>query len=138
MVSSIGADRVIDYTHEDFTIGDERYDVIIDSAVSHSISETRRALAPNGIYVLFGDSGGRLGGGFRRSLQTLLLAPIVRQTMRSFTMAPSRDDLQFLKELIEAGRVTPIIDRTYQLSDAPEALGYLATGHARGKVIITV
>jgi NADPH:quinone reductase-like Zn-dependent oxidoreductase len=138
MVRSIGADHVVDYTQEDFTKGEQRYDLIIDSAVSRSLSDCRRALTPEGTYVLFGDSGGKWAGGFSRTLRTLLLAPFLRQKMRAFTAKPNGEDLQFLKELIDSGKITPIIDRTYPLSEVPEAIRYLEEGHARGKVVITV
>jgi NADPH:quinone reductase-like Zn-dependent oxidoreductase len=133
MVRSIGADHVIDYTREDFTRSGKRYDLILDAAAYRSISDYRRALSLNGIYVLIGGSLGRL-------FQLLLLGPWFSMTghKMSFMMARiSKADLVFMKELLEAGKVVPVIDRRYPLSGVPDALRYLEEGHARGKVVIT-
>jgi NADPH:quinone reductase-like Zn-dependent oxidoreductase len=138
MVRSIGADRVIDYTQEDFARSGERYDVVLDSPANRSLSDCRRALTPKGTYVLVGDSGGRWIGGFSRSLKTLVLAPFVSQKMRAFVTMGKNEDLVAVRKLLEAGKVTPIIDREYPLSEVPKAIRYLAEGHARGKVVITM
>ncbi len=138
LVRSLGADHVVDYTTGDFTRNGVRYDLMVDSAVSRTLAECRRALTPEGTYVVFGDSGGHWVGGFRRVLQMRLAAPFVRQEMRSFVTAARGEDLIFLRELIEAGTITPVIDRTYPLAETPAALAYLEHGHARGKVVITV
>jgi NADPH:quinone reductase-like Zn-dependent oxidoreductase len=144
MVRSIGADHVIDYTQEDFTKSGERYDLIVDIPGNHSLSDSRRALTPDGTYVLighdlFGASGGRwLGSGIPRFLKLLVLSPFVSQDMGLRAQTGSKDHLVVLKELLEAGKVTPVIDRTFPLSEVPEAIRYLATGDAQGKIVITV
>ena len=133
MVRSIGADHVIDYTQQDFTRGGPRYDVIMDNVGSHSLSDTRRALTPQGVHI---PSSGHAGMGW--VIIAALTALFVRQQGSPFVAATTGKDLVTLKEFIEAGKVTPVIDRTYPLSDAPEAFRYLDEGHARGKVVITV
>jgi len=140
MVRSIGADRVIDYTREDFTRTGQRYDLIFQLAGTASPSACRRALTAAGRLVLSsGDSPGRIIGPVGRIIKALLLSPFIGgQTMRPLIAKPSSADLQFLRELIEAGRITPVIDRTYALSEAPDAIRYLETGRARGKVVISV
>jgi NADPH:quinone reductase-like Zn-dependent oxidoreductase len=139
LVRSLGADHVIDYTQDDFTRGEERYDLILQVAGTSSPSDCRRALTPNGTLVLIsGESDDRWIGPVDRIVKALLLSPFVSQRMVNFTVAPNQEDLQALKELIEAGKVTPVIDRTYSLSEAPEGIRYLEEGHARGKVVITV
>jgi len=138
-VRSIGADRVIDYTQDDFTQMDQRYDLILDTGGNRPLSQLRRALTPRGTLVIVGgEGGGRWFGGTDRQLRALLLSPFVRHNLRTFVAQSSREDLQFLKESIEAGKVTPVIDRTYPLSEVPEAVRYLAEGRARGKLVITV
>jgi NADPH:quinone reductase-like Zn-dependent oxidoreductase len=139
LVRSLGADHVVDYTHEDFAQGGQRYDIIFQVSGTRSPSDCRRALAPKGTLVLIsGDSEGHWIGPVARVVKALLLSPFVSQKMVTYTVKPNTVDLQFLKELIEAGKVTPVIDRTYSLSQVPDALGYLEEGHARGKVVITV
>ena len=139
MVRSIGANRVIDYTREDFTRTGQAYDLIFQLAGTASPSACRRALTPKCRLVLSsGDSPGRIVGPVARIIKAVLLSPFIGQTMRPLVAKPSSDDLQFLRELIEAGRVTPVIDRTYPLSAAPDAIRYLETGRARGKVVISV
>lgn len=139
MVRSLGADHVIDYTQEDFTRSGQKYDLIFQLAGTRSPSECRRALTSKGTLVqISGDSDGRWIGPVDRIIKALVLSPFVSQKMASFTVKPNKEDLQFLKQLIEAGKLTPVIDRTYSLSETPEALRYLENGHARGKVIITV
>ncbi|MBI3972065.1 MAG: NAD(P)-dependent alcohol dehydrogenase [Chloroflexi bacterium] len=139
LVRSIGADHVIDYTQEDFTQGRQRYDLILQLAGTRSPSDCRRALTPKGTLVLIsGESSGRWIGAVDRIVKARALSPFVSQTMVSFTVKPNKEDLQVLKELIEAGKITPVIDRTYPLSEVPKAIRYLEEGHARGKVVITV
>ncbi len=140
MVRSIGADRVIDYTREDFTRTGQQYDLIFQLAGTATPSTCRRALTAAGRLVLSsGDSPGRIIGPVGRIIKALLLSPFIGgQTMRPLMAKPSSADLQFLRELIEAGRITPVIDRTYALSEAPDAIRYLETGRARGKVVISV
>jgi len=133
MVRSIGADHVIDYSQEDFTQSGQRYDVILDNVGNRSLSECRRPLTSRGILI---PSGGEAGLG--RFFKALVLSMFVRQQGRPFLSLPKNKDLVVLKELIEAGKVTPVIDRTYPLSETPEAIGYVGEGHARGKVVITV
>jgi NADPH:quinone reductase-like Zn-dependent oxidoreductase len=139
MVRSLGADHVIDYTREDFTQCGQRYDLIFQLAGTRSPSECRRALAPKGTLLLSsGESEGRWIGPVGRIIKALALSPFVSQKMASFTVKPNKEDLGFLKQLIETGQLAPVIDRTYPLSETPEAIGYLENGHARGKVVITV
>ncbi len=143
LVRSIGADRVIDYTREDFTRGGHRYDLILDIASSRSLSACRRVLAPNGILVLVGAAGGpdrqgRWVGPLAGFLKALLLSRFVSQRMLPFMAKRSNEDLIVLKTLIESGKVTPVIDRTFPLSRTADAIRYLEEGHARGKVVITV
>jgi len=134
LVRSIGADHVIDYTREDFTRTGRRYDLIVATAGYRSIFDYKRALTPGGIYVA-------PGGSLAQIFQALLLGPFISMTgsrkLGSLLVKPNKD-LAFMKELIEAGKVKPVIDRRYQLSEAAEALRYYAEGHARGKVVITV
>ena len=136
-VRSIGADQVIDYTREDFAHG-QRSDVMLDLVGTRSLSDCRRALTPRGTYVVVGvkDMGRWLGLG--RQIKALFLSPLVRQRMRVFVVRHNREDLGVLKELVEAGKVAPVIDRRFTLNDVPDALRYQGEGHARGKVVITV
>jgi NADPH:quinone reductase-like Zn-dependent oxidoreductase len=139
LVRSLGADHVIDYTRQDFTDGPQRYDLILDTAGRRSLSRLRRALAPRGTLIIVGgEGGGRWLGGFDRGFRGLVLSPFVRQRLRPLVSTERQQDLQFLKGVIEAGKVRPVIDRTYPLSQTPAAIGYVAHGHAAGKVIITV
>ena len=143
MLRSIGADRVIDYTQEDFTQSGERYDLIVDIPGNHSLSDLRRALTRDGTYVIIGHeiggSGGRwIGDTLGRFLKLLMLSPFVSQQMSPRFSTARQDPLVVLKELLEAGKLTPVIDRTFPLSEVSEAIRYLEEGHARGKVVITV
>jgi NADPH:quinone reductase-like Zn-dependent oxidoreductase len=140
LVRSIGADLVIDYTREDFTDGARHWDLIVDTAGRRSLSQLRRALTRRGTLVIVGgEGGGRWLGGFDRQI---LRAPAVsafsRQRLRPLVSKERSEDLLVLKDLIEAGKITPVIDRTYPLSEAPEAIRYLEEGHAQGKIVITV
>ncbi len=139
LVRSIGADHVIDYTREDFADGRNRYDVIPDIAGNRSLSHLRRALAPEGTLVIVGgEGGGRWLGGIDRQLRAQLLSPFVRQKLGTWISRQREEDLEELRELLEAGTVTPVVDRTFPLSEVPEAIRYLREGRARGKVVITV
>jgi NADPH:quinone reductase-like Zn-dependent oxidoreductase len=139
LVRSIGADHVIDYTREDFADGKQRYDVILDIGGNPSLSRLRRALAPKGTLVIAGgEAPGRWLGGTDRQLRALLLSRFVDQKLTTFICRENHEDLLVLKELIEAGKVTPVIDRSYPLSEAAKAIRYLEQGHVRGKVVITV
>ena len=134
MVRSIGADHVIDYTQEDFIKNGQRYDLIVATAGYRSIFDYKRALSPKGIYVA-------TGGSMAQIFQALLIGPWISMTgskkLGSLTVKPNKD-LAFMTELIEAGKVKPVIDRCYKLSEVAEALRYYSEGHARGKVVITV
>jgi len=139
LVRSIGADRVIDYTREDFADDRNRYDVILDIAGNRSLSHLRRALAPDGTLVIVGgEGGGRWLGGIDRQLRAHLLSPLVRQKLGTWISTERKEDLEALRELLEAGKITPVVDRTFPLSEVPEAIRYMRKGHARGKVVITV
>ena len=133
MVRSIGADHVIDYTQEDFTQSGRSYDLILDNLGSHSFSSYRRVLTPRGVLI---PNTGHAGMGY--VFKAFMLSLFMRQQGRPFIAKPNHEDLVAMKELIEAGKVTPVIDKTYPLSETPEAFRYLDTGHARGKVVITV
>jgi NADPH:quinone reductase-like Zn-dependent oxidoreductase len=138
LVRSLGADHVLDYTSEHFTQSAQRYDVMLDLVGTSSLSDCRRALTPQGTYVLVGvkDMGRWFGLG--RQFKALLLSPVVRQRMRVFVVRHNREDLAILKGLVETGKVAPVIDRHYPLTDTPEALRYQGEGHAHGKVVIVV
>ena len=133
MVRSIGADHVIDYTKQDFTQSGPRYDLILDNVANRSFSDCRRALTPRGTLI---PNSAHAGMGY--IVKALVRSAFVRQQGRPFVSMPNNEDLAVLKELIETGKVTPVIDRTYRLSETPEALGYVGQGHARGKVVITI
>jgi NADPH:quinone reductase-like Zn-dependent oxidoreductase len=138
MVRSIGADHVIDYTREDFTQKDRRYDFILDNVANHSLSDLRLALTPTGTLVPNGggfDNHWFAGGG--RVIGAHVLNRFVSHTLRPFIVSPKLEDLAVLKELIEAGKVTPVIDRTYPLSETPEAIVHVGRGHTRGKIGVT-
>ena len=138
LVRSIGADHVIDYTQEDFTQGVQRYDLIFDCVANHSLSACRRVMSPEGIYILVGGTGGRLIGPLGHGLKAILLSRFVSQNLVMFLARERKQDLITIQELLEAGKVTPVIDRTYALNEVPEAIRYLEEGHARGKVVISV
>ncbi len=141
LVRSLGADQVVDYTRKDFTMTTQGYDLILDNVGNHSLSECRRILQPRGKYVLVGGGGpgeqGWLGPGLTRAITAPLLSWFVSQDMRFFVANLNRNDLTTLGELMEAGKVIPVIDRRYRLNEVPEAIRYLEEGHARGKVVIT-
>ena len=138
MVRSIGADHVIDYTREDFTRSGPRYDLIVDLGGNRSLSQLRRALRPRGTLVLVGGEGGDRWIGIGRSLQALAVSPFVGHTLRPLSSKPNTADLEFLTGLIQAGKVTPVLDRTYPLSEVPDAIRYLHEGRARGKIVIDI
>ena len=135
MARSIGADHVIDYTQEDFTQNGQRYDLILAANGYHPLSDYKGALSPKGIYVMTGGSGAQM---FQAMLQGPIISMTGSKTMGNMLVKPNKNDLVFMKELLEAGKVVPVIDRRYPLSAVPEALRYLEEGHARGKVVITV
>ena len=139
LVRAIGAQKAIDYAREDFADGRRRYDIILDTAGNRSLGHLRRALLPAGTLVIIGgEGGGRWLGGTDRLLRALLLSPFVRQKLRSLFAATRSEDLQLLRDLIEAGKVAPIIDRTYPLSGVPEAIRRWEAGHALGKTVVAV
>jgi NADPH:quinone reductase-like Zn-dependent oxidoreductase len=139
LVESLGADRVIDYRREDFADEPHPYDLILDTAGRRPLSHLRRALKPHGTLVIVGGEGGnRWTGGFERQLRAVLLSPFLRQRLRSLASVERREDLVFLKDLIEAGKVKPVINRTYPLNEAAKALTDADEGHGRGKTIITL
>ncbi|TMF23300.1 MAG: NAD(P)-dependent alcohol dehydrogenase [Chloroflexi bacterium] len=139
MVRSIGADEVVDYTREDFTKRGQAYDLILDVAASRPLSECRRVLASNGTLVLVGaPDGRRMGPIVARILAMIVLSRFASQKLLPFLAKNNKEDLMFLKELVEAGRIRPVIDRTYPLSETAAAIRYLEEGHARGKIVITV
>ena len=136
MVRSIGADQVIDYTQEDFTKNGQHYDLILDAAAFRSVLDYKPALSPKGIYVL-------VGGSLARMFQAMFLGPWIsitesKRVVAGWVVKPNQKDLVFVKELLESGKVVPVIDRCYTLSEVPAAIGYVEKGHAHGKVIITM
>jgi NADPH:quinone reductase-like Zn-dependent oxidoreductase len=139
LVRSLGADHVIDYTRQDFADGEHRYDVILDIAGGNGLSHLRRALTPRGRLVMVGgETGGRWLGGMDRQLRAYLLFPLVGQQLSTFIASENSADLAILRDLIESGKVTPAIDRTYPLSQTPAAIRHVQEGRARGKVVITI
>ncbi|MBI5106520.1 MAG: NAD(P)-dependent alcohol dehydrogenase [Solirubrobacterales bacterium] len=138
LVTSLGADHVIDYTREDFTRNGRQYDVMLDLIGSHSLAASRRALTPRGAYVLVGVKDMGRWFGMARQFKALCTAPFVRQKMRVFVCKHTRADLTVLKELVEAGDVRPVIDQRYDLAQVREAFAGLGRGHARGNTVITV
>lgn len=136
MVRSIGADRVVDYTRNDFTKGDQRYDLILDIGGNSSLRRLRRALAPTGTLIIVGGEGAGRWFGVGRQLRAMLLSLFVSQKLGTFISKDNHQDV--LSEFIESGKLTPVIDRTYSLAKVPEAIQYVTEGRARGKVVITV
>lgn len=137
LVRSLGADHVVDYTEEEFTRTGRSYDVVIDNVGNRSLSDLRRVLTPRGTLVSVGAAEGVWIGPFVPPIKARLLAPIVSQRLRSFIARINHDDLVVLKDLIESGAVSPVVDRTYPLEATAEAIRYLERGHASGKVVLT-
>jgi NADPH:quinone reductase-like Zn-dependent oxidoreductase len=140
LVRSIGADEIIDYTRDEFADGKHHYDLVVDTAGNRSLSHLRRALTPKGTLVMVGGEGGGrwIGAAMARTFRSLILRPFVRHNLRGVLASVGATDLQTLREIIEDGKVTPVIDRTYPLNEAPDAIRYIHNGHARGKVVLTV
>jgi NADPH:quinone reductase-like Zn-dependent oxidoreductase len=141
MVRSLGADQVVDYTKEDFAKSGKTYDVILDNVANHSLSEFRGVLDPKGKYIMIGGGGpndGKWIGPFARPIKAFVSSPFVSQEMGMFLAELTQKDLIVLSELMQAGKVTPVIDRRYPLSEVPAAIRYLEEGHARGKVVINL
>ncbi|WNG34923.1 NAD(P)-dependent alcohol dehydrogenase [Archangium violaceum] len=138
LVRSVGADDVIDYTRQDFVELAQRYDLILDTAGNREVSRLRRVLTPKGTLVIVGgEGGGRWFGGIDRQLRAAMLSPFVSHRLRMFAAVTRKEDLEVLKELIEAGKVMAIIDRTFPLSEGRGAMRYLEEGRARGKIVVT-
>jgi NADPH:quinone reductase-like Zn-dependent oxidoreductase len=139
MVRSLGADDVIDYTREDLGARGVRYDLVLDVGGNRSLSELRGVLSPDGrLVIVGGETGGRWLGGTDRQLRAMMLSPFVSQKLGTFISSENNVDLATIRDLIEAGELTPLIDRTYPLGEVPDAIRYLQDGHVRGKVAITV
>ena len=138
LVRTLGAANVIDYGREDFTASGRQYDVILDLIGNHSLGKLRRVLTRTGTLVLSSGTGGRIIGPMGRIMRALLMSPFVSQNLRTFTPSVGSESLDQLRDLIESGAVTPAIDRTYPLSQVPEAIRYFAEEHASGKIVITV
>ena len=142
LVKSLGADHVIDYTKEDFTKGDQKYDMILDNVgLGHTLSECRHALTPNGQYVLVGGGGANEQGFFgalKLPLKAMIYSKFVNQKMGMMMAQMKQTDLQWFAEQMQNGKIKAVIDRTYKLSEIQQAVAYVEQGHARGKVIITV
>ncbi|GIH26317.1 NADPH:quinone reductase [Acrocarpospora phusangensis] len=144
MVRSLGADHVLDYTRDDFTRNAERYDLIFDVPGNHSLADCRRALTPEGKYVLighdrYGDASGRWLGSLPRFIKLMTLSMFVKQLPNLNTPVPDKKDLMAtLRDLLETGKLTPVIDRTYSLDEVPAAIRHLTEGTARGKIVITL
>jgi NADPH:quinone reductase-like Zn-dependent oxidoreductase len=139
LVRSIGADHVIDYTREDFTQGAQRYDLIVDNVGTHSLLAYKRVMSPGGILVIIGSTTiGNWFGWLSKPFQAWALSPFTSQKFITIFAELNKEDLGLLAELMQSGKLTPVIDRTYKLSDSAEALRYLEKGHARGKVVVAV
>ena len=139
LLRSLGADHVVDYTRHDFADGQHRYDAILDIGGNRPLSQLRRALTPRGrLVIVGGETGGRWLGGSDRQIRALLLSPLVGQKLGTFVSSENARDLTALRELIDAGKVSPVVDRTYPLSEAAAAVRYLLDGSARGKVVVVV
>jgi NADPH:quinone reductase-like Zn-dependent oxidoreductase len=136
LVRSIGADHVIDYTQDDFTTGGGRYDLILDNVGNHSMARTRRALTPLG--TLISNGGGHAGGKLGRTIRTMLVSMFVRHQAGPTVKTQNHADLVALKELVEAGTIRPVIDSTYSLSETAKAIGRVASGRARGTIVVSI
>jgi NADPH:quinone reductase-like Zn-dependent oxidoreductase len=137
MVRSLGADHVIDYSQEDFTQSRQQYDLILVMGGNHSLSQLRQVLRPGGTLVPVGTEAGNRWVGGKAWIQAMMLSRLKRH-LRPLTTQPNQADLQFVAELLEAGKIRPVIDKTFPLSEVPEAIRYLKAGHTQGKIVITV
>ena len=138
MVRSIGADHVIDYTKEDFTTSGRQYDVIFDNVENRSLANIRRALTPGGTLILNSGTGAKGLGMFIRLVKPLVVSPFVQQSLRRYLSVANQEDLAVLSDLVESGKLKPVIDRTYSLPETPAALEYIEGGHVSGKVVVSV
>ena len=138
LIRSLGADHVVDYSREDFTLGERRYDLIFDNVENRSLSDLRRALTPNGTLILNSGTGAQGMKMMARLIKPLMLSPFVSQDLRRYLSVPNHEDLRLLRELVQSGKLTPVIDRTYPLEQTADALAYIEHGHARGKVVVEI
>jgi NADPH:quinone reductase-like Zn-dependent oxidoreductase len=139
LVRSLGADAVVDYATGDFTKTAQRYDIVLDTGGNRALGDLRRLLSPGGTLVLVGGEGGnRVLGGAGKWIQALAIAPFVGQKLRPLSTVPNKQDLLVVKQLVDAGKLMPIIDRTFALKDVPDAFRYLKNGSGRGKIVIAV
>jgi NADPH:quinone reductase-like Zn-dependent oxidoreductase len=138
MVRSLGADHVFDYTREDYTKSGEQYDLIVDMVGNHSLMANRKVMAPDGTFVIIGGAKGDWLGPLLRPIGAMVLSPFVDQDFMMLLAKMNREDLESLGRMMEAGQVTPVIDRRYSLAEVPAAIRYSEEGHARGKIIIEV
>ena len=138
MVRSIGADHVVDYTREDFTEGGQRYDLILDNVENRSLSDVRRALKPAGTLILNSGTGARGVGMLVRLTKPVILSRFSQQSLRRYLVKPNQKDLMFLNDVVESGRLRPVIDKTYPLAETAAALAYIEGGRAVGKVVVTI
>ncbi len=138
LVRSLGADHTVDYSREDFTVGEQRYDLIFDNVENRSLSDLRRALAPKGMLILNSGTGAQGMKMMARLIKPLVLSPFVSQDLRRYLSVPNHEDLRLLGELAQSGKLRPVIDRTYPLDQTAAALAYIERGHARGKVVVRV
>jgi NADPH:quinone reductase-like Zn-dependent oxidoreductase len=138
LVRSIGADFVVDYSKQNYTESDKKYDVIIDNVGNHTLLANRHALEPDGTFVIVGGAKGNWLGPLLNPIKALLLSPFVGQEFVMILAEMRQDDLDILAELMRSGKVTPVIDRRYHLNEVPTAIRYSEEGHARGKIVIDV
>ena len=139
MLRTIGVDHLIDYRRQDFTRQSERYDIIIDTGGLRSVSSLRKVLTDNGTLVIVGgEGGGKWTGGVGRGLLAIALSPFVKHNLRNFIANSNTEDLLTLKTLIEAGEITPVVDRTFSLVETPKAIKYLRNGKVKGKIVIAL
>jgi NADPH:quinone reductase-like Zn-dependent oxidoreductase len=138
MVRALGADHVIDYTRSDVTDADVRYDVIVDLAGNRPVKDLRRVLTPTGTLVMVGGDGGRVAMGFGRTIRALMVNPFVGQTLTTMVSKQTREDLAAVADMVAAGTVTPMIDRTYPLAEAVDALEHVGARHTQGRTVLTV
>ena len=138
MVRSLGADHVIDYTKDDYTEKEQRYDLIIDNVGNHSLSSNRKVLNPEGTFVIIGGAKGNWLGPLMNPIKAMMYSPFVGQEFVMLLAKMRKEDLAVLADLMQAGEVTPVIDRRYPLSEVPAAIRYSEEGHARGKIIINL
>lgn len=138
LVRSLGADHTVDYSREDFTVGEQRYDLIFDNVENRSLSDLRRALTPKGMLILNSGTGAQGMKMMARLIKPLVLSPFLSQDLRRYLSVPNHEDLRLLGELAQSGKLRPVIDRTYPLDQTAAALAYIERGHARGKVVVRV